>query len=437
VKSKIDAYILGHGGSMRELCLTFYRRATASDFIGKVAETFATRILLISIGLFTTVIVARILGPQGRGLFAVAAATGAIGLQFGNLGLHSSNVYYVARDRDLLSSLVGNSLLVSFVFGGFGAVVTWAVFVAWPKLAPVHNLLLILALGWIPFGLSYLLLQNLLLGIQEVRTYNKIELANQLLGVSLIGVVILFESVTVESVFSMGLVALVLSFFWLLLRLRRHFRGFPQASLALFKNTIQYGLKAYLASFFSFLVLRVDLFMVQYMLGAEHTGYYSIAAAMADMLYIFAQVVGTILFPKLSALENVQEKWQLAKKAALGTGAVMLALLSLAVVFARPIVGMLFGDAFLPSVPAFVWLAPGIFFLSLSVVIGTVMGASGMPSYAILPSFISAVGNILLNLYLIEKLGIIGAALASSITYFLLMTSTILLTVCVLLKEKE
>ena len=97
--------------------------------------------------------------------------------------------------------------------------------------------------------------------------------------------------------------------------------------------------------------------------------------------------------------------------------------------------GMLFGDAFLPSVPAFVLLAPGIFFLSLSVVIGTVMGASGMPIYAILPSFISAVGNILLNLYLIEKLGIIGAALASSITYFLLMTSTILLTVCVHLKE--
>ena len=61
-------------------------------------ETYATRILLIGIGLVSAVIVARLLGPQGRGIYAVAAATGALGVQFGNLGLHTSNIYFVARD---------------------------------------------------------------------------------------------------------------------------------------------------------------------------------------------------------------------------------------------------------------------------------------------------------------------------------------------------
>ncbi len=75
-----------------------------------IVETYATRILLIAIGFATTVIISRTLGPSGRGLFAVAAAIGAIGIQFGNLGLHASNTYYVAKDRELLPVLVGNTL---------------------------------------------------------------------------------------------------------------------------------------------------------------------------------------------------------------------------------------------------------------------------------------------------------------------------------------
>ena len=65
-----------------------------------VVETYLTRLLLIVIGFATTVIVSRSLGPSGRGLFAVAAAVAAIGIQFGNLGLHASNTYYVAKHRN-------------------------------------------------------------------------------------------------------------------------------------------------------------------------------------------------------------------------------------------------------------------------------------------------------------------------------------------------
>src|SRR3972149_6606561 len=94
-----------------------------------------------SVRLVTSVLVARILGPEGRGLYAVAMAVGAIGVQFGNLGLHASNTYYVARERSLLPALIGNTLLVSFVVGGSGSVLAWIVFSLRPELAPVPGLL--------------------------------------------------------------------------------------------------------------------------------------------------------------------------------------------------------------------------------------------------------------------------------------------------------
>lgn len=62
-------------------------KAISSDFVRKVAETFATGAFLRAIGLMTSVIVTRALGPEGRGLYGVAVTVGAIGVQFGNMGL--------------------------------------------------------------------------------------------------------------------------------------------------------------------------------------------------------------------------------------------------------------------------------------------------------------------------------------------------------------
>lgn len=76
---------------------SLYKRIVVSDFIQKGASTFANRILLLGMGLITSVIVARILKPEGRGLYAVTIAITAAGVQFGNFGLHASNTYHAAK----------------------------------------------------------------------------------------------------------------------------------------------------------------------------------------------------------------------------------------------------------------------------------------------------------------------------------------------------
>lgn len=423
MKSEISAFIATHGG-IWQASVALYRGVIASDFVRKVAETFATRILLIGIGLVTSVIVARILGPEGRGLYAVAAAIGAIGVQFGNLGLHASNTYSVAKDRELLPTLVGNSLLVSFVFGGSGAILAFIIFSLWPSIAPIQGLLLILGLAWIPFGLAYLLLQNLLLGIHEVRAYNKIELIMQVFTVSLIGLVIAFRAVRVETVFAAGLITLIVSFAWALWGLQTHNRRFLIPSITLFKDNIRYGLKAYLAAFFAFLVLRIDLLMVKYMLGAEQTGYYSIAVTMADMVYMLPVVIGTILFPKLSAMPNSQKKWKFTKKVTAGLGLVIAILAGVAALLAEPVVRLLYGQAFVPSVPAFVWLMPGIVLLSINVVYMNYFASIGMPLITVYSPGTAAILNITLNLKLIPQLGIVGASISSTLSYGLMLAAS-------------
>ncbi|MDX1390304.1 MAG: oligosaccharide flippase family protein, partial [Acidobacteriota bacterium] len=294
IKNRMDALLAGHDGPVAGSL----RRALDSDFVQKVVETFATRILLIGIGFATSVLIARILGPEGRGLFAVAGAIAAIGIQFGNLGLHSANTYSVARDRSLLPGLLANSLLVGFVLGGLVAVITWGVTRLFPSVAPIPGLLLVLALASIPTSLAYMLAQNLLLGMQEVRAFNKIELAARVITVGLITLVIVIGFVTPETVFVAGLAAGVINLLWVLWCLRPFIHETPRPSWPLLRDNIAYGFRVYLNCLFAFLVIRLDLLMVQFMLGAEQTGYYSISVSMADLVYLLPVVIGTILFPK-------------------------------------------------------------------------------------------------------------------------------------------
>jgi len=404
---------------LQEFAFPFFKKVVNSDLSQKVMETFVTRILLIGIGLVTSVIVARILGPEGRGLYAVALAVGAIGMQFGNLGLHASNTYFVSRDRSLLPFLVSNTLLVSFAFGGTCALLAGIAFALWPRIAPLQGHLLTLTLISIPVGLAYLLFQNLLIGIQEVRVFNTIELSSKVLSVALITAVILFQRVNVESVFCSQLIALLAALLWCVTHLGRKLSAWYWPSIELLRSHLGYGFRSFLASFGSYLVLRLDLLLVQYILGAKQAGYYSIAGTMADMVYLLPTVTGFILFPKLSAMTNNREKWEFVKKIAALMGGVMMILCGLGALLVKPLVMLLYGEPFLPAVPAFIWLMPGIFFWANSTFPLLYLQSTGLPRQVIYIWGILISTNVTLNLLFLERWGIVGAAAISSTTYLM------------------
>src|SRR5467141_4079619 len=207
-------------GTIQALSARLWRMAAGAALRRTASDRYGTRMLAVTVTFATAVVIAPERGPPGRGLYAVAVAMGAIGVQFGNLGLQLSNTYHVAKDRALLPALIGNTLAVVLgawvvtLLGGIG-------FVFWPELSPVHGTLLMLALASVPVGLAYLLTQGLLLGVNEVRAYNQIECGSKLLVLALICIPAFVHRGTVELFFGMTLSSVMLSFLWALLCLRR------------------------------------------------------------------------------------------------------------------------------------------------------------------------------------------------------------------------
>ncbi len=425
--SAISGILRIEGSSPANRMRSYAKQLAASDFIRKVAETYATQIVLLGLSLLTSITVARTLGPQGRGLYAVAMAMGLSGVQLGNLGLHASNTYYVAKNRALLPNLLGNSLLVSLSLGGGLGLIAWLVFSLWPRLAPLQGRLLWLGLAWAPIGLAFLLMENLLLGLPDVRSYNKAELLNRALALVFVLAVILRHQTTPETVFSAMLASISLSTVWAFSRLMRVTHRFPRPSVQIFVEHLRLGIKAYLIALFGFLLLRIDLFMVKYLLGAEQAGYYSIASTMADYVLMLPSVIGLILFPRLAAMKDYQEKLRQAKKAAKGTALALFPILAVAGIAAKPVVAILFGKAFSPAAAAFLWLIPGVFAMGVETALVQFLNSLGYPVTIVWIWFSATVLNVLLNLWMIPAFGIAGASVASTICYSLVFLAVLVI----------
>jgi O-antigen/teichoic acid export membrane protein len=396
-----------------------WRIAAGTELRRNVLETYGTRILVIFVTFATAIVIARELGPTGRGLYAVAATLGAIGAQFGNFGLHASNIYFVAKDRTHLPALIGNTLAV-VVLSCLVAALSGILFVYWPSLSPVHGTLLLLALAFVPISLAYLLIQGLLLGVNEVRAYNNIESLGKILALVLISILVLFHGRSVELFFAATALSVMVTFLWALARLRRVSTAPPKVSWPVFRQSIGIGLRAYTIAFFGFLLLRIDLLMVKYMLGATEAGYYSISQVLAENTMMFPVVIGLLLFPKLSALKEREEKLQLANKAVLVTAALMLPAVVVAAFAAGPLISLAFGPSFLPAVAPFAWLMPGTYFLGIETVMVQLLNSEGFPPIIVVAWIVTTLINVALNFWAIPHYGITGASIVSSVCYFLM-----------------
>ena len=322
------------------------RRLIASELARDVGTTLAVRLVSVAAGTGVTIAVARALGPSNRGLFAVAGTIGATGIAFGNFGLQSSNTYYVSRDRRLLPGLAANSAVISLLVVPALSLCVWFLFLIFPAEAPVHGTLLALAMLGVPLGLAYLLFQNLLLGLQDFRGFNTIDLITRFAGLGLLVGVLAAGERRVPALFAAALFPSAAGATWAWLRARGRVDTPPRPSIALLRRTLAYGMRAYLGAFFAFMLLRSDLLIVKYELGSERAGYYSVAVNMADVLYILPTVVGMVTFPRLAATSDPAARRQLAVRMTVALTALMCISGGIAAAIARQGLGFLFGQAY-------------------------------------------------------------------------------------------
>lgn len=383
-----------------------------------VALTFVVRLVRIALGLVASVLTARALGPSGRGDYYFVVTFAALLVQFGHLGLASSNTYLVARERALLRPLVANSIWVSVMMGGgVGAFIALLILVGglYPN---VPGTLLWFAVALAPPSLFYLLGTNLLVGVGRIVAFNVIETFGNTVVLLLIvvaagvssGVVGFLVAVLVG--WTLAAVAL------LIVLLGGHFSGLAFDRPA-FLAGFRYAAKAYAITLLGFLVLRSNVFLLQSFAGSAEVGFYSIAAQIADVLIIFPTSVALVLFPDL--VRNAGTRWSAMVRTAVVVAVVITAACLVAALLAGPLITLLYGEVFRAAVPALLLMLPGVVFVSVTTICSQYLAAIGLPRALLLVWAVALLALVSLNLVVTPALGAVGAAAALSSAYLLLL----------------
>lgn len=177
-----------------------------------------------------------------------------------------------------------------------------------------------------------------------------------------------------------------------------------------------------LASAASFIYLKVDQVMIGKILDPYSVGIYSAAVRLVEVWYFVPGIICSSLFP---AIINAKKTSKYTYTRRLNNLYILLLSISILMAtpimfLARPIIFYLFGVNFASSVPVlqiYIWSSVGLF---LSSGINQYLISENRVRLIFILNIITMIINIALNLLLIPKIGIIGSAWATLISYFVI-----------------
>lgn len=383
--------------------------------------TFFAQVLQFGLAFLTSVLIARTLGPAGKGVFTLLTVSAGIMVLIGSLGLGTANTYFAANRKYPVRELAGNSVVFSLTAGGAILTVMLGIYPYLNNnvLAGTTSVQIMIAAGALPFLLLLACFNGLILGESRVATYNALNVTQ--LAVFALGLLLLLGvgRITVLSAFSAWAIAAAVAGLASVIALSAT-RTFPgmAVSLRTFWGSIVFGLKGHGANLISFVNYRLDFFVVSAFLGAAQVGLYSVGVAMAELLWYVPNSVTSVLLPRISS-SGKEEATRVTTAVCRHTLFLTLVCSALAIPTARLFLVLILTDRFLPSLLPFFLLLPGVISLSLSKVISSDLTGRGKPQYATLIAAITISFTVVLDLVLIPRFGIAGAAVASTLVYML------------------
>jgi len=395
-----------------------------SSFFKNITFTFSSRFLSAIFTSLSTILIARAFGPAGKGIFTMVAFFPSLALNFGHLGLGNANTYLISQDKEKSKKSFYNSFW-------YGLIIGWlfiAVFALIYRFSPtqlvgkgqIGSWAFYLSLFAIPFILWENFYQGIFVGKQEFKFFNLVILFSKiLLFLGLIFLIYFFKVDLSNIKIAIFYYVLLISFPAIIYSLYFFFQyGFPfEFDKEIFQKAINFGIRSYLACLLSFLILRSDIYILNYFRGLEEVGWYSLAVGFCDGILLLISSITLVLFPKIT--ENQEQGLETTLKISRITSLILFVIILFSYLFGKPIILILFGKQFINSILPLYILLPAIYFWAIINFLSQFFASKGFPWTSVLIWLPGLIINVILNIIFIPRYGIIAAALTSLIGYFL------------------
>ncbi|HBY56716.1 MAG TPA: flippase [Candidatus Atribacteria bacterium] len=380
---------------------------------------FFERIIGMAVTFFVGVYVARYLGPANFGLLSYAGSFVGLFSAIAALGLDNIVVRELVKDEKRRDELLGTTFVLK-VIGSIFVLTIIAIAVRFTNNDSFTNLLIfIIAIGTIfqSFNVINFYFQAKVLSKYTVYAQVfttilcaaiKLLLIYFNMGLIYFTIVTLLQSIILAS----GLIVM-----------------YTKQKSSLLKWSINYGLAKnllkdswplILSGIAISIYMKIDQVMIKNMLNTEAVGNYAVAVRISEVWYFIPMAITKSVFPAIINAKKISEKLYYERLQKLYDLMVWLAIgIALPIMLlSNNIIKLLFGIQYQEAAGVlriYVWAGVFVF---LGVASSQYLIAENYTKISFLNSLTGAIVNVILNITLIPKFGIKGAAIATVISYF-------------------
>ncbi|MBI9036144.1 MAG: polysaccharide biosynthesis C-terminal domain-containing protein [Bacteroidales bacterium] len=385
-----------------------------------IVSVFSSNIFGVLAGLCSGILIARFLGPEGRGIFAALATVPILVLSISALGLRRATLFHIASPESDNNKVI-SALVILWMFSSvLGMSVAGFMFSEMDELVYTKAITLPVILI-IPIELIISYVGGLYLGVENFRMVNRIRMGKPFLFVVLLCISLL--------VMDFGIVGVAWSYFGasftvaisVALIARKKFKFDFIYDFAYLKSLLKLGLQFAMAFFVIQLNLRLDILLLGKWSTTDQVGFYSVGVTVAEQLWQLPMAVGIVVTSKTASVESRQEmdrKIGPLLRLSLLAGLLSAFALYLVIPYLLPLV---YGAEFIPSISAVRLMLPGVIMFLVFRILNSRLDGFGKPMIGVSLTIPGLILNVILNYFLIPKYGAYGAAVATDISYALMM----------------
>jgi antigen flippase len=377
-----------------------------------VTLTSGTKVYWMLGGMVTTVITARVLGPEGRGVIAAVTSWVALFVTFGHFSLSSVIVYLLGgEDRErLLPIVTGSVLALTTVITLLGWAVGAVMYLATHGRVFQHIPPLVLAVAFA--GLPLLLwMENgnsLLIILGDLKRLNLAQAAGTTIGILLVSILVGVWKGGVATALTATLISYIVIIGLGLQRIVVSSRPLA-VSRSILHQLMSGGIRLHLAAISTFFFTNIAVILLNHFRPVAEAGFFQLTMQLTLAMQVVPMAVAIVAY-SIVTRDGADAAWGEHRALILQTLLYSAVAAVIAYVAAPIAIPLLAGRAFLPAVPVFRVVALSIFGMGLMAVMAPQWVARGYFLRIALISVFAALVGVTGNYLLIPRYGMAACA---------------------------
>lgn len=390
---------------------------SAQKYMKNTSWLFFEKVLRLFSGLFVGILVAKYLGTTDFGLLNYAMSYVGIFLALSTLGLDSIVVRELLKNKDSQDVVLGTS----FVLKVLGAIFTMGLVLLslffTDNTAEVRLIVVIIAAS--ALFQSFNVIDFYFQALVKSKFVVYVNIVSLIVSAIIKLILIYLEAPLIyfASVFTLDIIMVAIGLVYFYWRERGriiHWKFNKELAKCLLRDSWPLIIASVIVSIY----MKIDQIMIKEMLGAAENGSYAAAVRISETWYFIPMVITSSLFPaiinaKLNNKELYKKRLQQLYNFMVGLSIAI----ALPITFLNEfIIELLFGIEFIEAASVLmIHIWAGVF-VSLGVASGAWLINENLQKYSMYRTTFGAIMNICLNLLLIPKYGIVGAAFTTLIS---------------------